>query len=90
MVLRTLALISCLAVGWTGCKQSLFDSHGDDGTGDGGGGGGGDGAIPQSCPAPCVGDGGGDFDGTAMGSDGHWRYVEDAKNHTWAPMTAAN
>jgi len=89
MVLRTLALISWLAVVWTGCKQSLFDSHGDDGTGDSGNGGG-DGATPQSCPAPCVGDGGGDFDGTAMGSDGHWRYVEDAKNHTWAPMTAAS
>ena len=85
MVLRTLALIVCLV----GCKQSLFDSHGDDGTGDGGGGGG-DGAIPQACPAPCVGDGGGDFDGTVMGSDGHWRYLEDAKNHTWTPMTAAS
>lgn len=84
MVLRTLVLIVCLV----GCKQSLFDSHGDDGTGDGGGGG--DGAIPQACPAPCVGDGGGDFDGTAMGTDGHWRYLEDAKDRTWTPMTAAS
>ena len=85
MVLRTLVLVVLFA----GCKQSLFDSHGDDGTGDGGHTGG-DGSIPASCPAPCIGDGGGDFDGTAMGTDGHWRYLEDGKNRTWTAMTAAS
>jgi len=83
MVLRTLALVVLLF----GCKQSLFDSHGDDGQGDGGNNG--DGAIPATCPSPCVGDAGGDFDGTAMGSDGHWNYLEDAKNRTWTAMTAS-
>ena len=82
MVLRLLVILVTL----TGCKQSLFDSHGGDD--DGSNGGGGDGSIASSCPAPCLGDGGAAFDGTAMGSDMHWRYLEDHKDRTWAPMTA--
>ena len=77
MVLRLLVILVAL----TGCKQSLFDSHGgDDDDSDGGG----DGSIASSCPAPCLGDGGGAFDGIAMGSDMHWRYLEDHKDHTWS------
>jgi hypothetical protein len=83
MVLRTLVL----AVLLFGCKQSLFDSHGGDD--DASIVGGGDGAIASTCPAPCLGDAGANFDGTAMGSDGHWSYVEDHKDHTWQPMTAS-
>lgn len=81
MVLRLLVILIAL----TGCKQSLFDSHGGD---DDGSNGGGDGSIASSCPAPCLGDGGAAFDGTAMGTDQHWRYLEDHKDHTWAAMTA--
>ncbi|HEY6034173.1 MAG TPA: LamG-like jellyroll fold domain-containing protein [Kofleriaceae bacterium] len=80
MVLRLLVILVTL----TGCKQSLFDSHGGDDDGSGGG----DGSIASSCPAPCLGDGGAAFDGTAMGSDMHWRYLEDHKDRTWAAMTA--
>ena len=81
MVLRILLLVAAL----TGCKQSLFDSHG----GDDDDGPGGDGSIASTCPTPCLGDGGGAFDGTAMGSDGHWRYLEDHKDRTWSAMTAS-
>jgi len=81
MVLRYLVILVALV----SCKQSLFDSHGgdDDNTG------GGDGSIASTCPAPCLGDGGGAFDGTAMGSDMHWRYLEDHADRTWTPMTAS-
>lgn len=81
MVLRILALVGALA-GVCGCKQSLFDSHGDDdNAGDGGGS-----NIASTCPAPCLGDAGGDYDGTAKGSGGRWAYLEDHENRTWTPM----
>ena len=85
MVLR-IALVLALACG---CHQSLFDSHGgDDQTGDGNTGGG-DGMIAATCPSPCLGDAGGDFDGTPGGKGAHWRYLDDHRDRTWAPMTAA-
>lgn len=81
MVLRILVAVLAL----TGCKQSLFDSHGGDDDDHPGG----DGSIASSCPTPCLGDGGDAFDGSPMGSDGHWRYLEDHKDRTWAAMTAS-
>lgn len=71
------------------CNQSLFDSHGDDHAGGGGGDAGGtDVSVPTACPAPCIADAATAFDGTADGDDGHWRYVGDQRDHTWAEMTA--
>lgn len=74
-----------------GCSQSLFDNPGGGrdagGGGSGDGGGGGDGAIPTSCPAPCLADAAGDFDGSPTGSSGRWRYLDDRRNRTWAAMT---
>ena len=78
------------AVLLAGCKQSLFDSHnGDDGTAtDATGSGGGDGSIQSSCGAMCLGDAGGDFDGTSGGKGNHWQYLDDHRDRSWAPMTA--
>jgi hypothetical protein len=84
MVLRLFVILVALT-GLGGCKQSLFDSHGGDDDGSNGGDGG---SIASTCPVPCLGDGGGAFDGTAMGSDMHWRYLEDHKDRTWTAMTA--
>lgn len=86
MVLRTLALVVLVA----GCNQSLFDNNVGGGSGsgpDGGGSGSGDGnmMVATMCPAGCLGDAADDIDGGRPG----WRYLEDARNRTWAPMTAA-
>ncbi len=78
MVLKGLAVFVLVA----GCGQSLFDNN----TGSGTDGGGGSNMVASSCPAGCVGDAAADIDG---GRD-VWRYVEDARNRTWAPMTAAS
>lgn len=67
------------------CRQSLFDAHFE-----------GKDASSQSdaersaqmCPAPCLGNSGGDFDGSATGSTGRWRYLDDHRDRTWAQMTA--
>lgn len=67
-----------------GCRQSLFDAHGEvAGTGA-------DAQVTERCPAPCLGDSGGDFDGSPNGLTGRWRYVEDRRNRTWEPMTAVD
>ena len=82
MVLRALVATALLA----GCGQSLFDNNvGGDGTGtDGGTNGSGDGGVvASSCPAGCIGDAAADFDGSRTG----WRYVEDARDRTWAAMS---
>jgi Concanavalin A-like lectin/glucanases superfamily len=64
-----------------GCGESLFDSHGGvDGGGD-------DGDVPSTCPMPCLADAAADFDGSAAGSTGHWRYLDDHRDRTWAAMT---
>ena len=80
-----LARILVAALALTACKQSLFDSHGDDTTGDGAGSG--DTMVPTSCPATCLADAAADFDGTAGGTGNHWAYLEDQRNRQWAPMT---
>ena len=82
VLMRWLFVVLALA----GCKQSLFDSHGGDDSD--GGGGSGDGSIGSTCPMPCLGDAGGDFDGTPAGGNAHWRYLDDHRDRTWAPMTA--
>ncbi len=63
------------------CRQSLFDAHIEGGTA-------GDAPPAQVCPAPCIGDSGADFDGSATGTTGRWRYLADHRNRTWSPMTA--
>jgi hypothetical protein len=72
VVLKILASLVLLA----GCKQSLFDSHGDVDarTGDGG-------DIPSSCPETCLADAAADF-GMMK-----WRYLDDNKNRSWTPLT---
>jgi len=73
--------------GLAGCNQSLFDAHG---AVDGGGGGGSDSTVvPATCPAPCLADAAGDFDGTAGGKTMLWRYLDDHRDRTWAPMTVS-
>jgi hypothetical protein len=80
VLIRVLLGVALLA----GCKQSLFSSGGDDTTVDSGtGDGGGDGSIPSSCPATCLADAAADFGMTK------WRYLDDNRNRTWTPMTAA-
>ncbi|HEV7555144.1 MAG TPA: hypothetical protein VGO00_06820, partial [Kofleriaceae bacterium] len=82
MVLGRVLLI---AVVTTGCSQSLFDSHGTTGSGSSGD----DAAVPATCQAPCVGDAAADFDGTAAGTTGNWRYLDDHRDRTWTAMTPA-
>ena len=90
MVLNRLVLIA-LVVALGACGKSLFDNGpgGDDAPGDGG-------VdmmmidappVQTSCTAPCLGDGAGEFDGTAGGSTGNWRYLDDTRNRMWTPMT---
>jgi len=92
VVLKILVLAS-LTLGATACKQSLFEDKSDDTTpgddtpGDDGGPDV-DGAVPATCTQPCLGDAGGDLDGTPSGANMHWRYLADNRNRTWTPMTA--
>jgi hypothetical protein len=87
VVLSRLVLAALLA---SGCGKSLFDNGpgGDDTPGS-------DGSVDMmidsppvqtSCEAPCLGDASGDFDGTAGGTNGQWRYVDDTRNRQWTAM----
>jgi len=78
----SLAIVVSLGIAAGGCKQSLFDSHGDDTSHPDA-----DMPVPQTCQEPCVGDAAGDFDGTAAGRTGHWRYLDDHRDRTWLAMT---
>jgi concanavalin A-like lectin/glucanase superfamily protein len=71
-----------------GCSESLFGAH-RAGRGDDDDAGSGSDNVPGACAAPCVGDAAADFDGTATGKGGRWRYLEDHRNRTWAAMTAS-
>lgn len=72
-----------LAFALAGCGQSLFDSNDPI---DGGGGGDDDSSVPASCPSPCLADAAGDYDGSARGSTGVWRYLDDMRTRAWTPM----
>jgi Concanavalin A-like lectin/glucanases superfamily len=88
MVLRSsipaLALVTAATVATslvaTGCKeQSLFaEDEGENG---------GPGPVGSTCPSQCLGDAARDFDGTAAGAGGHWRYLDDNRDRTWTAMT---
>lgn len=85
MVLTRDHLLQCLlglaVVALLGaCSQSLFDNGGTPGD---------DTNVPETCPAPCLGDAGGDFDGSPAGSTGRWRYLDDRRDRTWTPMAEA-
>ena len=71
----------------SGCNESLFGAHHST-TVDAAGGIDGE-IVPGVCTAPCVADAGAEFDGTAGGLHGHWRYLDDARSpqRTWNPMT---
>jgi Concanavalin A-like lectin/glucanases superfamily len=91
MVLNRWALwVAAVAIATAACKQSLFDNHGPGTTSDGGGGDdGGDPdmmMVPSSCAAPCLADAAGDFNGTATGARGNWRYLDDHRDRTWLTM----
>jgi len=78
------------AVVLAGCSESLFgaqhggraaDAAGSDGD-----------SVPGACTAPCVADAGAEFDGTAGGMRGHWRYLDDDRSpqRTWAVMAVGD
>lgn len=82
VLLALAALAAIAALG--GCNQSLFDAHG---SRDGGGGDGGDDApVPETCGPDCIADAAADFDGTATGAGGRWRYLNDQRNRQWTAM----
>ena len=81
VLVRRLTVLGFVLLG--GCSESLFGAH-HGGQGDGGGSDGGD--VPSTCPDVCIGDAAADFNGTAVGTNGHWRYLEDQRTHKWAPM----
>lgn len=83
MVLNGRSILLVLVVLLVGCGQSLFDARG---PGRGGGDGGGDDEL-GTCNAPCIADAAADFDGTATGRGGRWRYLDDLGNRQWAAMS---
>lgn len=83
---QRIAVLGPLAWVAFGCHQSLFDSHGkakEAGSDID--------ALPEeNCPAPCLANSGGDFDGTPRGTTDRWRYLDDHRNRTWAEMNAVD
>ena len=73
-------LVVLVALFAPACSKSLFDNGtpGDDGGG----------PVPDTCPAPCLGDASGDFDGSPTGSNQRWRYLDDHRDRTWTAMTS--
>lgn len=78
------------AVVLAGCSESLFGAHhggrpADDAASDSN-------TVPAVCPASCLADAGAEFDGTAGGMQGHWRYLDDKRSplKTWSVMTVGN
>lgn len=82
MVLIRTALAGLAIAAAAGCGQSLFDANGPRDGGPGGDGGDGDAAIPETCPADCVGDAAADFNKSPT----PWRYLEDAPTRVWLEM----
>lgn len=87
MVLKMVFVAAGLGLSF-GCNQSLFDAHRGSGGADPDAGPDAPPGQTSTCPAPCLGDSNGDFDGTAAGKTGRWRYLDDHRDRTWAPMTA--
>lgn len=77
------------AIVLAGCSESLFGAHHGgrpaDAAPDGD-------TVSGACTAPCVADAGAEFDGTAGGMRGHWRYLDDNRSpqKTWVAMTVGN
>jgi len=61
-----------------GCSESLFGVHHADG----------DAGSAPTCTGSCIADAAVDFDGTAGGAGGHWRYLEDTRDRMWMQMNA--
>jgi hypothetical protein len=83
MVLMSMRALLACSVGLvlsTGCKASLFDDgkNSDDPN-----------VVGSTCPADCLGDAARDFNGTATGAGGNWRYLDDHRDRTWTAMTAS-
>lgn len=85
-----MVLIRCalgVAVVFTAaCNQSLFDNHGPGNPGTTDDGGTPDMMVASNCAAPCLADAAGDFNGTASGARGNWRYLDDHRDRTWLAM----
>jgi hypothetical protein len=95
-MLRSVVVLYLLA-GCAGCNESLFGAHhahpGDAASPDSP-----DsqdspdsGDVPGVCTAPCLADAGAEFDGTAGGHGGHWRYLDDDRSpqRRWQAMSVS-
>jgi concanavalin A-like lectin/glucanase superfamily protein len=73
------------ALALAGCSESLFGAHHGGRPADAA-------TVPNACTAPCVADAGAEFDGTAGGMHGHWRYLNDDRSpqRTWSVMAVGN
>jgi Concanavalin A-like lectin/glucanases superfamily len=78
------------AIALAGCSESLFGAHHGGRPADAAAPG--SDTVPGACTAPCVADAGAEFDGTAGGMRGHWRYLDDDRSpqKTWEVMTVGN
>jgi len=77
VLIRRSGVLGLLLLG--GCGRLLFDPHGGDGGADSG-------TVPSTCPGGCLGDAATDFNGASGGAGNHWRYLEDHRDRSWAPM----
>ncbi len=84
VLVRRLAVLGFVLLG--GCSESLFGAH-HSGPGDDAGGGADGGDVPLACPDVCIADAAANFNGTATGTNGYWRYLDDQRIHKWAAMT---
>lgn len=83
VLIRRSSLVALIVL--AGCSESLFDAYGPAP----GGGPGGDGGVASTCPNQCLADAARDFGGTGSPGTPPWAYLDDHRDRTWAPMTAA-
>jgi hypothetical protein len=78
------------AIALAGCSESLFGAHHGGRPADAAAPG--SDAVPGACTDPCVADAGAEFDGTAGGTRGRWRYLDDNRSpqRSWQVMTVGN